>query len=124
VWTQLDPERPGILNWMLAGLKDYLAGGLKPPPIVCKATKEYRQEMDVTGQWIGAMCERSTIGAKLRLSTLYKSYSKWALDEIGGAVSRQKLAEALRENGFESALTQGVTVFKNIRLNDEEADPY
>jgi putative DNA primase/helicase len=122
--TKLDPERAGILNWMLAGLKDYLAGGLKPPPVVCKATKEYRQEMDVTGQWIGAMCERSTIGAKLRLSTLYKSYSKWALDEVGGAVSRQKLAEALREHGFESVLSQGVTVFKNIRLNDEEAEPY
>ena len=26
--TRLDPERSGILNWMLAGLKDYLANGL------------------------------------------------------------------------------------------------
>src|ERR1700730_4670014 len=83
--TQLDPERAGILNWMLAGLKDYQAGGLRPPPIVCQATKEYRQEMNVTAQWIGATCESSKIGAKLRLSTLYKSYSKWALDEVGSA---------------------------------------
>jgi putative DNA primase/helicase len=122
--TKLDPERAGILNWMLAGLKDYLACGLKPPPIVCKATKEYRQEMDVTGQWIEAMCARSEIGAKLRLSTLYKSYTKWALDEVGGAVSRKKLAEALRERGFEDVLEHGVTVFQNIRLHDEEAEPY
>ena len=27
---KLDPERPGILNWMLAGL-DYLVGGIRPP---------------------------------------------------------------------------------------------
>ena len=44
--------------------------------------------MDVTGQWIEAMCERSTIGAKLRLKTLFKSYEKWALDEVGATVSK------------------------------------
>jgi phage/plasmid-associated DNA primase len=92
--------------------------------IAVAATKEYRREMDTTGQWIEAMCERSTIGAKLRLSTLFKSYSKWALDEVGAAVSRQKLAEALREHGFEDVLEHGVTVFKVIRLHDEEAEPY
>ena len=32
--TKLEPERAGILNWMLAGLKDYLAVGLRPPPVV------------------------------------------------------------------------------------------
>jgi phage/plasmid-associated DNA primase len=122
--TKLEPERAGIFNWMLAGLKDYLAVGLRPPPVVLAAIKEYRREMDTTGQWIEATCERSTIGAKLRLSTLYKSYSKWALDEVGAAVSRQKLAEALREHGFEDVLEHWVTVFKVIRLHDEEAEPY
>ena len=122
--TKLDPERPGILNWMLAGLKDYMAGGLKPPPVVCQATKEYRREMDAIGQWISAMCEPSLVGAKLRLKTLHASYAKWATEEIGWAATKQKLADALREHGFESDLAKGVTVFKNIRLNDEEAEPY
>jgi putative DNA primase/helicase len=121
---KLDPERAGILNWMLAGLKDYLEGGLRPPPVVCQATKDYRQEMDAIGQWIAAMCEKSTIGAKLRLKTLHESYAKWAIDEIGWAASKQKLADTLRERGFESVLEHGVTVFKDIRLHDEEAEPY
>ena len=109
---------------MLAGLKDYLSGGLKPPPIVCKATKEYQREMNTVGQWIGAMCERSTIGTKIGLSTLHDSYAKWATDEIGWAASKKKLAEQLREQGFESVLVRGVTVFKNIRLKDEDAPPF
>jgi putative DNA primase/helicase len=122
--TMLEPERAGILNWMLGGLKDYLTAGLKPPPIAVAATKEYRREMDTTGQWIEAMCDRSQIGAKLRLKTLFKSYEKWALDEVGAAVSRQKLAEALREHGFSDVIEHGIAVFKNIRLHDEEAEPY
>jgi putative DNA primase/helicase len=122
--TVLEPERAGILNWMLAGLKDYLAVGLCPPAVVSDATKKYRNEMDTTGQWIAAMCERSTVNAKLRLKTLYKSYSKWALDEVGMAVSRQKLADALREHEFYDIPEHGICVFKNIRLNDPEAEPY
>lgn len=44
----LDAERAGILNWMLAGLKDYLAlGDLRPPAIVCNAT----QRNDIDSKW-------------------------------------------------------------------------
>jgi len=66
---------------MLAGLKDYLAVGLRPPSIAVAATKEYRREMDTTGQWIEAMCERSTIGAKLRY---YGATATSALSSAGG----------------------------------------
>jgi hypothetical protein len=58
-----------------------------------------------------------TIGAKLRLK-------KWALDEVGAAVFRQKLAEALREHGFYDVVEHGISVFKNIRLHDEDSEPY
>ena len=119
--TKLDPERAGILNWMLTGLKDYQAGGLKPPSIVSKATKEYRQEMDAIGQWIMAMCEKSTLGAKLRLKTLHDSYAKWATEEIGWAASKQKLAEELRARGYEEDHPRNLTRFK-LRLRPDEPD--
>ena len=96
----LEPERAGILNWMLAGLKDYLAVGLRPPSIVANATAEYRQEMDTVGQWIDATCEPSIIKTKVFLSEIYDDYAKWAHAEHGFAVSKKKLAEALRSRGF------------------------
>jgi putative DNA primase/helicase len=57
---KLTPELPCILNWMLLGLKDYLAGGLRPPAVVSNATKEYRHEMDSVGRWIDALASRAT----------------------------------------------------------------
>jgi putative DNA primase/helicase len=97
----LEPELPGILNWMLDGLVEYQGGGLRPPEIVCKATEKYRRDMDIVGRWIDETCERSTIGAKLFLSEIHKAYAKWAADEIGWTASMQKLAEELRRRGFE-----------------------
>ena len=47
---------------------------------------------------------------------------KWALDEVGAAVSRQKLAEALWEHGFYDVVEHGISVFKNIRLHDEDSE--
>src|SRR4029077_19766229 len=54
---RLIPELPGILNWAIEGLKAYLKEGLNPPPVVSEATEEYKQDMDVVGQWIDERCE-------------------------------------------------------------------
>lgn len=54
----LRPELPGIFNWCLEGLADYLENGLKPPPCVQKATDDYRADMDLVQQWLAARCER------------------------------------------------------------------
>jgi putative DNA primase/helicase len=54
----LMPELPGILNWMLEGLKMYKEIGLKPPIEIQAATKAYRAEMDIIEQWLGNNCIR------------------------------------------------------------------
>ena len=53
----LMPELPGILNWALEGLRDYLRRGLAPPKAVLAATDDYRQDMDVIGRWIDECCD-------------------------------------------------------------------
>ena len=117
--TRLDPERPGILNWMLAGLKDYLANGLKPPPIVCQATKDYRKEMDTVGQWVDATCEPSTIGAKVFLSEIHEKYCRWSTAEHGFAAPKQKLADALRARGYKEDHPRNLTRFE-LRIKGSE----
>jgi putative DNA primase/helicase len=54
---KLLPELPGILNWALDGLKEYQRNGLNPPKVVMDATGEYRQDMDIIGNWIDEQCE-------------------------------------------------------------------
>jgi len=45
-------ERSGILNWLVAGLIDYLEVGLAPPDVVVNATEEYRFESDPIGEFL------------------------------------------------------------------------
>jgi len=120
---KLIPELPGILNWMLAGLKDYLSDGLRPPAIVSAATKEYRKEMDTVGQWIDLAIEKDPDPkARLALTDLHSHYATWFANEISQLwkpVSNKKLADKLRERGYESALIKGTTYFYNIKLGWE-----
>ncbi|MFQ6551889.1 phage/plasmid primase, P4 family [Aestuariibius insulae] len=55
--TLFEEERSGILNWMIAGLIDYLEGGLQEPPQVLQATEEYRKDSDPIGDFLATACE-------------------------------------------------------------------
>ncbi|MBL3587804.1 hypothetical protein JMM61_21090, partial [Rhodovulum sulfidophilum] len=50
--NKLWEEAPGILNWLIAGLTDFLEGGLRPPDRVLEATAEYREESDPVGAFL------------------------------------------------------------------------
>jgi putative DNA primase/helicase len=52
-----EEERSGILNWMIAGLLDYLEGGLQEPAQVLEATEEYRKDSDPVGDFLATGCE-------------------------------------------------------------------
>ena len=121
--TVLIPELPGILNWALAGLQEFLANGkkLKPPPIVQKATKEYRAEMNTAGQWIDAACERvkeNPAQSRCTLTQLQEAYAAWCEDEHGPdtAMDRRELAAQLRERGFKDGTAGNRVVFYGIAL--------
>lgn len=52
-----EEEAPGILNWMIQGLIDYLEGGLQEPAKVTEATEEYRKDSDPIGDFLATACE-------------------------------------------------------------------
>ncbi|MBS8229248.1 DNA primase family protein, partial [Vannielia litorea] len=49
---KLFAEGPGILNWLIEGLCDYLERGLDPPQKVLDATREYREDSDPVGTFL------------------------------------------------------------------------
>ena len=51
--NKLLSELPGILNWALEGCRLWQAEGLTAPAAVQAATQEYREEMDVLGDFRG-----------------------------------------------------------------------
>lgn len=77
------PELPGILNWALAGLRDYQQrGGLEPPDTVVAATDEYRNDLDLVGRWIAEKCEKDQTKA-YKTSDMYAAFKIWLEAEMG-----------------------------------------
>jgi P4 family phage/plasmid primase-like protien len=109
---KLLPELPGILNWALEGLKAYRREGLKPPNTVQAATDEYREDMDIVGQWIDERCVRDE-KAKEATSVLHSDYKTWAVGEVGFsgevgyAVSPRTFGRELIARGFKPTKLDG-----------------
>jgi putative DNA primase/helicase len=82
---KLAGEHSGILNWMLAGVGDWLTQGLAPPEIVAKAKEDYRKQSSPFGDWLNECCVWGDAAAGHRTLTteLYKSYKDWMIDQGG-----------------------------------------
>lgn len=74
-------ESAGILNWAIQGCLDWQKAGLRPPASVTDAVREYREEMDILGQWLDDECVIGP-GKSIGAQALYDSYRAWA--EKGG----------------------------------------
>lgn len=118
---RLVPELPGILNWGLAGLAAYLKEGLNPPKTVVISTREYREDMDVVGQWIAERCQ---IDPKASVSTgaAYSDYSQWAADEVGWELRKLTFRRHLSDRGFAAVKgTHGQRMIVGLRLKSASA---
>jgi len=95
---KLRAEAPGILNWIIAGARRFLAEGFNPPDPVRTATATYREEEDHVGLFI-ADC--LTIGADLwcTSSQIANEIEVWATDTGVEPPTMNDLAERLKTAG-------------------------
>src|SRR5690606_5121873 len=72
-------EGSGVLRWAVEGCLAYLREGLNEPSVVLDAVKEYREEMDVLGQFLSDCREVAPDNPEyqVRLENLYRVYSNW-----------------------------------------------
>ena len=80
---KLRAEAAGILNWALAGLREWLDGGggvkgLAIPNAVKAATAGYQADEDVLGQFIDERCVIDAT-AKVGKAELYDAFTAWSL---------------------------------------------
>lgn len=69
-------EGPGILNWLLAGYRDYKQQGFGDPEAVRKATTEYRQSSDELSQFVDD-CLIAEPTAVIRAKDAFECYCDW-----------------------------------------------
>jgi putative DNA primase/helicase len=112
----LMPELPGILNWALQGVRDYLRRELNAPIAVLAATEDYRQDMDLVGRWIEEDCDKDP-AAKAPTKELYGVFAVWAEHELGWVLSALRFARELSDRGFRKEKgTGGVRCTVGLRL--------
>lgn len=96
---KLKTELPGILNWAMKGCRKWQRDGLGEPDAVRTATGEYRQDMDLIGEFIRQRCvvgDDHEVGA----TKLFKAYREWC-DENGERPANQTVfGTRLNERGI------------------------
>lgn len=117
---KLAAELPGILNWCIEGCLEWQRNGMREPPIVQAATKEYSDEMDRLGQFIDDYCETGP-EFMAPATVLYQTF----LSEMSDArISQQAFGASLRQRGFESfRITRGADkakhAWRGLRLRSD-----
>jgi putative DNA primase/helicase len=113
--AKLRQELPGILNWALAGYRAWRKDGLQTPDVVRMATSEYRQEMDVLGNWLAECCELRP-SHRANADPLYQSYRTWANNNSHGVMSARTFGTKLGDRGFTRVKSDGRMVYEGLRL--------
>ncbi len=95
--TKFQHERSGILNWLLAGFRDWQNVGLCPPEKIKVAAEEYRQSEDLIGQFVAEWCElESSNDYKTKSGDLYSAFIHWCEENAERALSVTQKAFTIR----------------------------
>ncbi len=124
---KLSDELSGILSWAVEGCLKYQSEGLDAPVAVETANKEYREQQDIIGHFLGESC---VIGNTLKCSNseLRQAYEKWCERSGQRPWSAKRLTSALKEKGFEriktAAAERGWAGFRTITLAEEAGNDF
>ena len=127
--AKLWEERAGILNWMVAGLIDYLEGGLQPPEAIVAATQMYREESDPVGSFLSECAEVSGGEADFTPSKeLVQAFHFWLEERGEGRWTDRTVALRLKDKAGRwrdprtgltySAAKRSVQGYAGLRLTD------
>jgi putative DNA primase/helicase len=108
-------EGPGILNWLLEGTLRWCGKGLNTPAIISTATEEYRNEMDVLGNFIKECCIHKS-EVSIRIRELFKAYQDWCEGNNEHAVSERFFGLHLKEMGIEQSRTSEARFWSGLAL--------
>jgi putative DNA primase/helicase len=113
---KLKSEGAGVLNWALAGLRDYRKNGLCIPPSIKGANDAYRTDQDIIGEWITDHCN-VVAGATTAKGNLYGSYRAWASSHGHQPLAQSRFTRKLVERGHR--LDAGRRNITGLELNTD-----
>ncbi|MFC5760538.1 DNA primase family protein [Rhizobium sp. GCM10022189] len=111
------PEYPGILNWLIEGVRIYLREGLVIPDAVRAATQDYRDDMDRTSAFVARCVVKEEDAPPLQAKFLYSAYCRFTEDEGGKPMNVTAFGRAMAKK-FKKDTTQRLHYYLGIRLRD------
>src|SRR5262249_11639365 len=123
---KLEPEWPGILQWMIDGCLEWQRIGLAPPKVVTEATDAYLESEDAVLAWIDECCE-SKPGAFEPRVKLWGSWAAWAEQngedarsaKCGCTRSLRRATESKTTSTPERAATRDFASNRSIRRRND-----
>jgi putative DNA primase/helicase len=114
---KLRAELSGILAWAIEGCFAYLQSGLEAPAKVKAATKEYRAENDLIGDFIEEKCVCDE-GYIISSTELYQVMAGWLANNGEQEMSQKKFVQELQKRGMTTVREAGTgkKVLRGITL--------
>jgi putative DNA primase/helicase len=98
----LAPERDGILNWLLEGLREFLADGLGEPPQVQELAPEQRVLSDSVARFVDERVMDNVLlldpEERIRTTELYAMYLDWVRSVGERPLASRRFINRLRSN--------------------------
>ena len=116
----LIPELPGILNWALAGARDYNKDGkLNSCPAVQEHKDKLRKESDSLSGWIVDCCIKGE-NEQLQASKGYANYVQYAKRCNRKPISPKLFSARLQKSGFPKNETKDFNLYLGLDLRPQE----
>ncbi len=124
---KLRAESSGILNRMLAGLREWLQSGLQIPSPILEATNDYRSSSDPLSRFLSD-CTEPDVEARVSAHDLFAVYEAWTKSASVSAWTRTGFGRAMGDRGYRSTKSGnhywlGLRLIKKLVDVQAEADP-
>lgn len=111
-------EAAGILTWMVKGCLEWLEKGLQTPDEVRAATKQYRSDMDILGEFLDDCCNEDGTSS-VSCKELYAKFKAWGETEglrEKEIWSKSTLTRRMKERGFSQTRPYGERIWNGLTL--------
>jgi putative DNA primase/helicase len=113
---KLKAEASGILNLVLAGMKDYQANGLMIPASVAERSKTFIERSNLLKGFLDDMFEVAD-GGSVMASSVYRRYEDWCKDNGYRSMSSNQFKDAFeRTTGIAQERNNQGRYWPNMRL--------
>lgn len=112
----LGGELEGIAQRILAGWRDFREHGLQVPESCLRDVKEWRDEVDMLGQFLEDYTEPAP-DSEVRSNALFLKWSSWCDDHGEHPGSNKEFTMAMKLKGFKTKRSNGIK-FLGLKLSD------